>query len=124
MPYFPPSLRKFAEGFSFLWILFLITFAIRLGLLIGFSRSLDFLPEGDDMLFYNDWATRILAGHFTDGKAFYGLPGYAYCVALIYALTGGMNPFAVGLVQAALEAGTAVVLYRLAVLAFARRRLR
>nr|MDQ3624485.1 hypothetical protein [Verrucomicrobiota bacterium] len=118
---FPPPPRKFAEGFSILWILFVLTFAIRLALLVGFSRSSEFLPEGDDMQFYNAWATRILQGHFTDGKAFYGLPGYAYCVALIYALTGGMNPFAVGLVQAALEAGTAVVLYRLAIFAFARR---
>ena len=119
MPATASSSRKFALPFSpVLWV-FLLAFAVRLLVLIRFSHSIHFLPGSDDMKFYNDWAMRIAAGHFTDGKAFYGLPGYAYCVAAIYKMTGGFNPFAVGLVQVAFEGGIAALLYKIASLAFA-----
>jgi hypothetical protein len=103
------------------WLLFLLTVAIRLVVLTRFSHSLHFLPDGDDMKFYNDWALRIAAGEWTDGKAFYGLPGYAYCLAALYSLTGGYNPFGIGLLQAVFEGLTAVLLYQIAVMAFADR---
>ena len=48
------------------------------------SDTPDFLPEHGDMKFYSDWARRIAAGTWTDHQAFYGLPGYAYWLALIY----------------------------------------
>src|SRR5579862_4947300 len=94
-----------------LW-LFLLTFAVRLIVLVRFSDSLNFLPEGDDMKFYTDWALRIMHGQWTDHQAFYGLPGYAYCLALIYFI-GGFNPFSVGLLQALLDAGVAVLLWKI-----------
>ena len=59
------------------------------------------------MKFYHDWALRILHGHWTDGHAFYGLPGYPFCLAAIYALVG-VNLLAVGIWQCTLEALTAV----------------
>ena len=81
------------------------------------AGSRHFLPDRDDMKFYNDWALRILGGQFTDGKAFYGLPGYAYALAGIYKITGGYNPwyspFLVGQIQAALHALTAVWIFLL-----------
>src|SRR5882757_4252816 len=92
-----------------LW-LFLLTFAVRLAVLIRFADSLNFLPEGDDMKFYTDWALRITHGQWTDHQAFYGLPGYAYCLALIFAV-GGYNPFSAGLLQAIFDAGVAVLLW-------------
>lgn len=92
--------------------LFLLTFAVRLIILIRFSDSLNFLPEGDDMKFYTDWALRIAHGQWTDHHAFYGLPGYAYCLALIFTI-GGFNPFSVGLIQAAFDAGIAVLLWQI-----------
>lgn len=94
-----------------LW-LFLVTFAVRLLVLIRFSSSLNFLPEGDDMKFYTDWALRIAHGQWTDHQAFYGLPGYAYCLAMIFKI-GGFNPFSVGLIQALIDGGTAVLLWRI-----------
>jgi tetratricopeptide (TPR) repeat protein len=115
-----PTLKN-AARFSPAWVLFLLAVAVRLVVLTRFSHSIHFLPDGDDMKFYNDWALRIAAGEWTDGKAFYGLPGYAYCLAAIYRLTGGYNPFAVGLIQAVLEGLTAVVLYQLAILAYGDR---
>ncbi len=72
------------------------------------------------MKFYNDWALRIMRGEWTDGHAFYGLPGYAYCVAGIYAIAG-YNPFAVGLLQAGFESLTALLIFKIALLAFAGR---
>ena len=81
------------------------------------AASRHFLPDGDDMKFYNDWALRILGGQFTDGKAFYGLPGYAYALAAIYKVTGGYHhsysPFLVGQIQAALHALTATWIFLL-----------
>ena len=92
--------------------LFLLTFAVRLLVLVRFADSLNFLPEGDDMKFYTDWALRIMHGQWTDHQAFYGLPGYAYCLALIYRI-GGFNPFSVGLLQALFDAGIAVLLWKI-----------
>lgn len=94
-----------------LW-LFLITFAVRLLVLVRFADSLNFLPEGDDMKFYTDWALRIAHGQWTDHQAFYGLPGYAYCLALIF-IVGGFNPFSVGLIQALFDGGVAVLLWQI-----------
>src|SRR5215210_2287149 len=103
-----------------LWI-FLLAFGLRLFVLIRFSGSPHFLPEGDDMKFYSDWAVRITHGQWTDYKAFYGLPGYAYALAFFYFISGGPDPFLVGVFQTALDAGTAVLLYKISLLAFGRR---
>ena len=82
-----------------MWLFFLI-FAVRLLVLCRFTNSLEFLPEGDDMQFYTDWALRIAHGQWTDHQAFYGLPGYAYCLAFIIfflrRVGHGFDPFVVG----------------------------
>ena len=98
---------------------FLLAFAIRLLVLIRFSNSPHFIPDGDDMKFYSDWALRITHGQWTDYKAFYGLPGYAFCLAAIYQLSGGLDPFAAGLLQALMDAGVATLLYKIARIVFA-----
>jgi tetratricopeptide (TPR) repeat protein len=95
-----------------LW-LFLLAFAVRLLVLIRFSGSLHFLPDGDDMKFYSDWALRIAHGQWTDHRAFYGLPGYAYCLAAIFLVAGGFDPFAVGLLQALMDAGITVLIFKI-----------
>jgi hypothetical protein len=64
------------------------------------------------MHFYNDWAQRILHGEIGTHFAFYGLPGYAYLLAVLYKIFG-YNLFVPGLLQAALDAGTAVLIYQL-----------
>jgi len=69
------------------------------------------------MGFYADWAMRIAGGQLTDGQAFYGLPGYPYLLAAIFKVVG-FDPFVVGMLQAVLFAGVAVVIYQLAVLGF------
>ena len=105
----PHPRSRFSPG---LW-LFLLTFAVRLLVLIRFSDSLHFLPDGDDMKFYTDWALRITHGQWTDHQAFYGLPGYAYCLALIFTLARQFDPFLVGLLQALLDAGIGVLLWKI-----------
>src|SRR5438105_9655495 len=75
------------------------------------------MPERGDMHFYDEWAQRILHGQLTDHLAFYGLPLYAYLLAAIYKLVG-YGPFLPGLIQAALDAGTAVILYKIGVRIF------
>ena len=99
--------------------IFLLAFAIRLLVLVRFSHSPHFIPDGDDMKFYSDWALRITHGQLTDHQAFYGLPGYAFCLAAIYKLSGGLDPFAAGLLQALMDAGIATLLYKIARAVFA-----
>jgi tetratricopeptide (TPR) repeat protein len=106
-----------------LWI-FLLGFAVRLTVLLRFSDSIHFLPEGDDMKFYSDWAQRIAGGTLTDHHAFYGLPGYAYLLAPFFWVFGGWeNPefivgVVVGLLQCAADAGIAVLLFQISRLIF------
>ena len=66
------------------------------------------------MHFYDDWAQRILSGQLTDHLAFYGLPGYAYLLAALYKIVG-YGPFIPALLQALLDAGTAVLIYKVSV---------
>ena len=111
-------LLQTARATATFWI-FLLAFAIRLLVLIHFANSPHFIPDGDDMKFYSDWALRITHGQFTDHKAFYGLPGYAFCLAAIYKVSGGLDPFAAGLLQALMDAGIAALLYKIARTVFA-----
>ena len=97
--------------------IFLGVFVFRLLVLVRLTESQFLLPSSGDMFFYNDWALRILRGNWTDHTAFYGLPLYAYLLAGIYKICG-YSPFVPGLLQAGCEGGTAVLLYKLGVLAF------
>jgi tetratricopeptide repeat protein len=88
-------------------------FFLRLIVLCRLTSSAFLLPAHGDMHFYNDWALRIVRGQWTDHLAFYGLPLYAYLLAAIYKIFG-YSPFVPAFLQACLEAGTAVLIYRLA----------
>ncbi len=101
--------------------LFGVVFLLRVLALARLTSSPFLLPAQGDMHFYNDWAQRILAGQFTDHLAFYGLPLYAYGLALLYKVFG-YNPFIPGFLQAVLEAGTAVLIYRIAIRVLAKSR--
>ena len=96
---------------------FLGVFVLRLIVLVRLTNSQFLLPDAGDMFFYNDWALRILRGNWTEHTAFYGLPLYAYLLAGIYKICG-YSPFVPGLLQAACEGGTAVLLYKLGSLVF------
>jgi len=91
---------------------FASVFALRVIVLARLTSSPFLLPRGGDMHFYDQWAQRILQGQLTDHLAFYGLPGYAYLLALLYEIFG-YNPFVPGLLQAVLDAGVAVLIYQL-----------
>ena len=106
-----PFLRRFKLTASH--YLFAAVFLFRLIVLARLSRSAFLLPARGDMQFYNDWAQRILRGDLTDHSAFYGLPLYPYLLAFLYKIFG-YNPFIPGLLQALLDAGTAVLIYQLA----------
>jgi hypothetical protein len=70
-----------------------------------------------DMKFYHEWAVRILHGQFSDGHAFYGLPGYAYLLAGLYRVLGTdfpVNWMVIGVLQSVGEALTAVLIFRIA----------
>lgn len=101
----------FSLGLSHL--IFALVFLLRLFALSRLSHSAFLLPTRGDMHFYDDWAQRILRGEVTGHFAFYGLPLYAYLLALLYRIFG-YNPFVPGLLQAGLDAGIAVLIYRLA----------
>jgi Tetratricopeptide repeat len=111
----PPSRRRFT--LSGCHYLFSAVFFLRLVILARLAQSAFLLPTRGDMHFYNDWARRILQGELTDHSAFYGLPLYPYLLAFVYTIFG-YNPFVPALLQAVLEAGTAVLIYQIALRVF------
>ena len=106
---------RFSLGLSH--ALFAAVFALRLWNLVHLTKSPFLLPNRGDMHFYNDWAREILHGQFAQPLAFYGLPGYPYLLAFLYKVFGE-NPFIPGLIQAAVDAGIAVLIYQIYVLIF------
>lgn len=94
------------------WVI-VVALVVRLLVLSRFAASPHFWPASDDMKFYADWATRISQGQWTDGQAFYGLPGYAFCLAAIFSIVG-VSPLIVGLIQVGLEAITSVLIFKIA----------
>ena len=110
----PPSRRVFL-GFGH--GIFLVVLGLRLATLLRLTHSSLLIPARGDMHFYNDWARQILHGQYSQPLAFYGLPGYAYALAALGRLFGE-NPFVPGLLQAALDAGTAVLIYQIFVTIF------
>jgi tetratricopeptide (TPR) repeat protein len=115
----PARIRQFHPGWA--CAIFAGVLLLRLDSLAWLTTSASLLPPGGDMHFYNDWARRILQGHATEHLAFYGLPGYAYLLALVYRVFG-YNPFAPGLAQCLLDAGTAVLIYWLTLITLHARR--
>jgi tetratricopeptide (TPR) repeat protein len=87
---------------------------VRLITLTRLTSSPLLFAGGSDMQFYDDWAKQILHGHWTDHRAFYGLPLYPFLVAFLYRIFS-YSPFVPGFFQACLDAGTAVLIYKLTV---------
>jgi Tetratricopeptide repeat len=87
---------------------------VRLFVLGRLAGSAFLLPTRGDMHFYDDWAQQVVGGQLTDHHAFYGLPGYAYLLAGLYKLCG-YGPYVPELLQALLDAGTALLLYKISV---------
>ncbi|PYL18783.1 MAG: hypothetical protein DME30_02325 [Verrucomicrobia bacterium] len=87
-------------------------FVVRLWALVRLTYSPLLLPTRGDMHFYSDWGSEILHGQFTQHLAFYGLPGYAYLLALLYRVFGD-NPFVPGVLQAGADAGVALLIYQI-----------
>src|SRR6266481_3927771 len=98
-------------------LVFLGVFLLRLGAALRLTHSSLLLPSRGDMHFYNDWAKDILHGQFSQHLAFYGLPGYAYLLAFLYKIFG-YNPFVPAFLQAALDGGIAVLIYRISLRVF------
>ena len=97
--------------------IFAAVLAVRVVALTRLSSSTFLLPAHGDMHFYDQWAQHIWHGQLTEHAAFYGLPLYAYFLALLYKLFG-YGPFLPGLLQAAADGGTAVLLYQIATRVF------
>jgi Tfp pilus assembly protein PilF len=92
--------------------IFAAVLLFRLVVLIHLASSPLLVPNGSDMQFYDDWAKQILHGRWTDQQAFYGLPLYPFLVAFLYRIFG-YNPFVPGFFQACLDAGTAVLIFKI-----------
>ena len=109
MPKLFSRLRLQPVHYVFAAVLLVLLFV--LGRLAG---SAFLLPTRGDMHFYDDWAQKVVGGQLTDHHAFYGLPGYAYLLAGLYKLCG-YGPYVPELLQALLDAGTALLLYKISV---------
>ena len=98
-------------------VVFIVAILLRLLVLARYTATPYFAQQMGDMKFYHDWALRIVAGQFTDGHAFYGLPGYAYLLALVYKVVGPnltVNWFVIAAVQSVCEALTSVIIFIIA----------
>lgn len=114
----PAFVRTFFRGsLGYGHYIFAVTFFIRLISLSHLTSSPFLLPSGSDMDFYDQWAKEILRGHWTDHQAFYGLPLYPYALALLYRLFGSGH-FLPGFIQVCLDAGTAVLIYKICIFVF------
>src|SRR5256885_4615608 len=111
-----PPAGRFSLGLGH--FVFVAVFLVRLWALVGLTHSSLLLPTRGDMHFYNEWARDILHVQFTQPLACYGLPGYAWLLAFFYKLFGE-NPFLPGLLQAAIDAGVALLIYRICLRIFA-----
>ena len=109
-----------------IWV-FSGAFLIQFLLLYSIAETRYFPPDSDDMKFYNDWALRIGSGQWSDGKAFYGMPGFAYALAAIYSVTGGyspeFSPFLLGQLNALFHALTATFIFLIGRRIFGREKL-
>lgn len=103
-----------------LWI-FGAVLGVRLLVLALFSSSPHCGVQGGDSRFYHEWALRIGEGQWTDGRAFYGLPGYPFLLAGIYGIFG-VKPMLVIVLQAFIDAISAAIILILAIkcVSFAR----
>ena len=100
-------------------LLFGFTLALRLFVVWRLHTSPYGAPETGDMKFYSDWGLRIAQGQLFEPHAFYGEPLYAYLLGGIFAAIG-FHPALIGVVQSLLDALTAVLIFRLALLVFTR----
>lgn len=99
------------------WAVFAFALLIRLWVLSRYATTPYSGLQMGDMKFYHEWAVRVLGGQWSDGAAFYGLPGYAYLLAGFYKLLGGDFPIAwmaVAVVQSLWEGCTAVLIFIIA----------
>lgn len=99
-------------GRPLFWLL-LATFVVRFHVFLQLGEASIAMDQVGDMRFYQSWAERIASGQLTDGKAFYGMPGYAYLLAFIYKVAAP-EPFLVGLLQVGSETAIAGLIYLLA----------
>ncbi len=83
---------------------------LRIYPLLAYSHSYLLVPDSGDTQFYQQWALKILQGEWSDGKAFYGLPGYPFLLATIYHLFG-LNFLVISFLQFILDALTGVFLF-------------
>ena len=97
--------------------LFSFTVGLRLVALWRLSGTPYAAPATADMAFYAEWAQRIIGGQWTDYRAFYGQPLYAYLLAAIFGLAG-FQPLLVGVIQAVVDAVTSVIIFKIALLVF------
>jgi hypothetical protein len=114
-PSWPLQKWRFSLGAG----VFLLALLIRLWVLFQATGTPEFLPTQGDMKFYSDWAQRIAAGQWTDHKAFYGLPLYAYWLAAVYKVVG-FQPYIAALFQVVAAAGTTLLIFKLASCVFVR----
>jgi hypothetical protein len=92
--------------------LFAAAVVVRLFALAHLTSSPSLMPSGGDMHFYDAWGQRLARGETTGEHAFYGLPGYAYLLAIIYRICG-YGPFVPAFLQAVIDGATAVLIYEL-----------
>ena len=114
-------MRKVLRSLPFGAYVFISIFLLRLIVLARLTASPFLIPSRGDMHFYDEWAQRILEGQLTEHQAFYGLPLYPYLLAFLYKIFG-YSPFIPGFLQALLDAGTALILYKLGARLFSDKR--
>ena len=100
------------------WIFFL-TVVVRLYVLMRLYEGSYVVDNQGDMRFYHAWGVRIAEGQWTDHRAFYGLPGYAYILGALYKIIG-IYPLIICFAQALVEGFVANLICNIANLIFSK----
>ncbi len=97
--------------------MFILTVAVRFYVLTRLYSGSYVVQDQGDMRFYHAWAIRIADGQWTDHQAFYGMPGYAYILGVIYKIIG-IYPLIICFGQSLVEGFVANLICKIANLIF------
>ncbi len=91
-----------------LWVVFALALAARLGYLVDLRHTPFFAAPQMDALYHDQWARRLAAGHWLGHEVFFRAPLYPYFLGVLYALAGP-DYLLVRVVQFTIGAGTALL---------------
>ncbi len=114
-------MRSQSQNILIILIIFLSAFILRCFYFTFLKEHYFFFDHpSTDVVYFQDWAKDIATGHWLGNKTFYGLPLFAYVLALLYRLTL-FKTFIVPFILIAIGAANCVLTFLIAQKLFSTR---